>query len=74
MKTFVYAIAALLVMTVVQTQPADAASCAQKGRSMASSMGGKFLSARASGSTCKIVILVKSGNGPPRRRTFTVRR
>jgi len=73
-KKLGYALAAFVAMAVVQTDFAEAASCAQKGRSMASSMGGKFLSAKAQGSSCRIVILVKSGNGPPRRRTFKVRR
>ena len=74
MKKFGYALAAVLVMAFVQTDAAHANSCAQKGRSMAASMGGQFLSAQAAGANCRIVILVKSGNGPPRRRTFTVRR
>lgn len=77
MKKLAVFIAVMLAALVQQADFGDqahAASCAQKGRSMAASMGGRFLSARASGSTCRIVILVKSGNGPPRRRTFTVRR
>ncbi|MEM9677950.1 MAG: hypothetical protein AAF890_07820 [Pseudomonadota bacterium] len=74
MKKFGYALATLLVLVFAQTQSAHANSCASKGRSLAASKGGKFLSAQAAGANCRIVILVKSGNGPPRRRTFTVRR
>jgi len=61
-KKLGYALVAIMAMTVVQSDFADAASCAQKGRSLAASKGGKFLSAQPSGSNCRIVILVKSGN------------
>lgn len=52
--------------------PALAASCNAKASSLASSNGGSVLSVGSKGNKCVIKLLIKSGNGPPKRKTFVV--
>ena len=51
---------------------AYAASCNARAASVASSMGGSVLSVSARGNKCVIVLLVRSNNGPPKRKRVVV--
>ena len=62
----------LVVGLALSGQSALAASCNAKASSLAASMGGNVLSVSASGDKCIIKLLIKSGNGPPKRKTFVV--
>ena len=52
--------------------PAEAASCSARAAQLASSKGGNILSVSASGNKCVIKLLIRSSNGPPKRKTFVV--
>jgi hypothetical protein len=56
----------------VVTDYAHAASCSAQAAGLASSMGGSVLSVSARGNKCVIVLLIRSRNGPPKRKTFVV--
>ena len=51
---------------------AYAAGCSAKAARLASSKGGSVLSVAAVGKKCKIKLLIRSSNGPPKRKTFVV--
>ena len=51
---------------------AFAASCNAKASQLASSRGGNVLSVRSMGNKCKIRLLIKSRNKPPKRVTVVV--
>jgi len=49
-----------------------AASCQALAAQVASSQGGVVLSVSSKGDKCQIKILIKSKNGPPKRKTVVV--
>jgi len=51
-----------------------AAGCGAKARSIAAQQGGKVLSAKAKGKTCRIKILIAQPKGPPKAKTIIVRK
>lgn len=51
---------------------AEAASCSARAAQLAARNNGSVLSVSASGNKCVIKLLVRSGNGPPKRKTFVV--
>ncbi len=64
--------AAMVLAALVPVGQASAASCQAIAAKMAASQGGVVLSASAQGNKCRIKLLIKSGNGPPKRKTFVV--
>ena len=65
-------VAGLLGGTLALPSQADAASCSSRASSLAASKGGTVLSVSARGNKCVIKLLIKSSNGPPKRKTFRV--
>ncbi len=51
---------------------ATAASCQTRAASLAASQNGSVLSVVAMGNKCKIKILIRPKNGPPKQKTFVV--
>lgn len=62
----------LLGGSFVVNDHAYAASCSARAASVASQMGGSVLSVSARGNKCVIVLLVRSSNGPPKRKRVVV--
>ncbi len=72
-KTLV-AIATFAVGLSLPAAPAYAGVCDAKAAQLAASQGGIVLSAVSAGNSCRIKILIKPAKGPPRRKTFVVRK
>ncbi|MEP0944896.1 MAG: hypothetical protein ABJH20_24645 [Rhizobiaceae bacterium] len=62
----------LLGGSFVVNDHAYAASCSARASSLASSMGASVLSVTARGNKCVVVLLVRSKNGPPKRKRVVV--
>ena len=68
----IFSIVIALFVLQTFTTVANAASCQARAAQVASSTGGQLLSVEARGNKCVVKLLVKTGNGPPRRRTVVV--
>lgn len=53
---------------------AHAGVCDTRAAQVARQMNGQVLSAVSQGNSCRIQILVSTGNGPPKRQTVVVRK
>jgi len=51
---------------------AHASVCSQKAARLAAEKGGSVLRVASKGKRCRIKLLIRSRNGPPKRKTFVV--
>ena len=65
-------VAGLLGGTYLLPQQAEAASCSARASTVAAQQGCRVLSVSARNNKCVIKLLVKSKNGPPKRKTIVV--
>lgn len=61
-----------VLLSMGRADIAQAASCEEKARELASSSGAKVLAVSTDGDKCVIRLLVQDGNKPPRRKTVVV--
>ena len=65
---------ALIAFQPFIAPPEAHASCAARAAQVASQTGGRVVSVQRSGNNCRVRVVVRSGNGPPRSRVVVVRR